>query len=375
MWSTAFYRNPNKYSDEIEYKDFYKVLDTIKNKSSIAPSDYYAVRWHDSYNWGTGIGEQFIERYDSWREKDPDIVIIHLKKFNRENALEYERKLINQASETPAVDPDVVHRIALYYENRGNYNKASDVYELSLKHKKNNPGILGYYSLSQYENSESDKAKEAAEKALSIEPKNVIALQVMAQIEADDYNWGEAKKWAKKAIDYGCENAEPYYVYAQSLYKLEEKEAARTYYNKAYNLNGYSPLAQKYSQCGGCPFEIVSMSIAFTSHDGKIITDYGQKLYSSKSQYITTKAKLNVLRDESCTIQCKLYCRGLLSTGDNSPSGCTYESELYFFKTGIVEREIGGWGNDTSGNWPAGNYRFEIWYNGEKVGEETFRLY
>ena len=185
----------------------------------------------------------------------------------------------------------------------------------------------------------------------------------------------DAKKWSKKAIDYGCENAEPYYVYAQALFKQDEKEAARDYYNKAYNIDENSPLAEKYEECGGCPFDLISMEFAFTTYHGDFITNFGEKLYSSKSQYIKPRLNMDVKRDVECKIQCKLYSRGRLSTGDSSKGGYTYEQDLYLFKTGKLGYPILSWGNSTPGHWPAGDYRFEVWYKGEMVGEESFRLY
>ena len=286
-----------------------------------------------------------------------------------------EHQLIENASTIPITDPEIAKKIAGYYEGEHNYNKAADIYLLSLKHKKANPSIWGSLALAQYYNSEPNDARASAEKALSLDSKECLSLQVLSQIEADDFNWGEAKKWSKKAIDYGCENAEPYYVYAQALFKQDEKEAARDYYNKAYNIDENSPLAEKYEECGGCPFDLISMEFAFTTYHGDFITNFGEKLYSSKSQYIKPRLNMDVKRDVECKIQCKLYSRGRLSTGDSSKGGYTYEQDLYLFKTGKLGYPILSWGNSTPGHWPAGDYRFEVWYKGEMVGEESFRLY
>ena len=87
------------------------------------------------------------------------------------------------------------------------------------------------------------------------------------------------------------------------------------------------------------------------------------------------KAKVNVVRVGDWKVQCKLYCRGTLQTGNGSPDGYTYDSVLYTYNTGLYEQNIGGWGNSTPGNWPAGNYKFEIWYEDKKVGEDWFTLY
>ena len=37
--------------------------------------------------------------------------------------------------------------------------------------------------------------------------------------------------------------------------------------------------------------------------------------------------------------------------------------------------EISGWGYKDSGNWSAGTYRIEIWYNEMKMIERSFMVY
>ncbi len=372
-WS--FYHNIEENLNKYHNANIYKMLDTVKVKDDIETSKSYAARWHNSYQWGLFDGDEVDECYDEWHKTDPDVIIIRLEDYDMRGEYNREHELISYAAETPATDPKVVQEIADYYVSEGNFNKAADIYALSLKHKKNNPTIIGLYALSSYHSTEPEKAKELATKALEIDTKEPSSLQVMCQIEADDLNWGEAKKWSKKAIDYGTEHAEPYFVYAEALFKQGEKSIAKEYYNKAYNIDSQSPLAERYKECGGCPFDIISLSFAFSKADGTIITDYGDKLYSSKSQYISTKAKVDVLRAEDCKIQCKLYSKGVLSKGEDSGDNYTYESDLYFYTTGSTERRIGGWGSSYSGNWSPGNYRFEIWYDGEKIGEESFHIY
>ena len=220
-----------------------------------------------------------------------------------------------------------------------------------------------------------DEANEFADRALSIDSKDLYGNLVKGCVAADRNDWAEAGKWSKKAIDYGSEVCEPYYTYGESLYQKGDTKQAREYYSKGYNKDPDSPLSERYKHCGGLPFDFVSLSFAFGKADGSIIIDYGERLNSSKSQYIMPKAKVNVVRVGDWKVQCKLYCRGTLQTGNGSPDGYTYDSVLYTYNTGLYEQNIGGWGNSTPGNWPAGNYKFEIWYEDKKVGEDWFTLY
>ena len=372
--SSIYYASRKEIINKNKDSDVYMMKDTVNNKTAIIKNSNYAIKWKNDI-WRLVKGTVCLNKYDEWIKENNSFIIVRLEKHNIEHAFKREQDLVEYSTQIPINDINLVKKIANYYELESNYNKSADIYSLALKQDEKNPILLGLLSLSQYYNSEFKLSRECANKALDLDNREIIALQVMSQLEADEFNWSEAKKYAKKAIDYGNENAEPYYVYAQSIYKQGEKEAARDYYNKAYNINENSPLAKKYNECGGCPFDIISMDFAFTKNNGEIITNYGEKLYSSKSQYISSKAKVKVLRGEPCTVQCKLYSRGKLSTGEDSSNGYTYERELFFFTPGRFEENLGGWGNSTPGNWLSGNYRFEVWYNGEKIGEERFTLY
>ncbi|MBR0187203.1 MAG: hypothetical protein IJQ09_01290, partial [Prevotella sp.] len=63
-----------------------------------------------------------------------------------------------------------------------------------------------------------------------------------------------------------------------------------------------------------------------------------------------------------------------LSTGNISPSGYTYKSDVYInsYTTSV---ELLGWGGNNAGHWKAGKYRWEFWYNSEKIGEKSFTIY
>jgi len=36
---------------------------------------------------------------------------------------------------------------------------------------------------------------------------------------------------------------------------------------------------------------------------------------------------------------------------------------------------MSGWGNEQKGNWKAGNYRYEIWYNKVCLKSVEFKIY
>ena len=123
------------------------------------------------------------------------------------------------------------------------------------------------------------------------------------------------------------------------------------------------------------PFTITSVSIANIENGGKIINDYGSVIYSYKTKYLRPKLFINVIKTGTFTIYTKLYTPdGILSTGNISPSGYTYKTDVYInsYTTSV---ELLGWGGNNAGHWKAGKYRWEFWYNSEKIGEKSFTIY
>ena len=372
-----FYKKAGSIMNYLQGAKTYLVRDTVKNESEIDPSALYTARWSNGYKWasvnqGGGTGSyDFVKMI----EKDPDLVYIRLEPVELKSYLSTEEDVFQRVSTIPLRDIELIKSLVDHYVIVENYNRAVDVAEFYLSYNKKNPELLGLTSFVCYKNRDYDKAEEYAERALKVDSKAVRPIEVKSYIASDSLEWEEAMKLSKKAIDYGSENADMYYIYSKSVFKQGETKLANEYYNKAFKINQFSPYAEKFKECGGCPVEIESITMGNVRYDRSIITDYGEKIYSSKTQFLSPKIKYNLLREEECHIYVKLYCKGKLKTGDDSSSGYTYDSFLYPWHLGECEQVISGWGNSSSGWWPAGNYRIEVWYVGEKIAEERFTVY
>ena len=120
------------------------------------------------------------------------------------------------------------------------------------------------------------------------------------------------------------------------------------------------------------PFVITYIEIGNTDYYGNIINDYGSTIYSYQTRYLTPKLYVSVNTSGTYKIYNKLYKPdGTLSIGTSSPTGYTNSKEvtLYSYTSYVY---MYGWGNNTAGHWKAGQYRWEFWYNGEKIGEKSF---
>lgn len=123
------------------------------------------------------------------------------------------------------------------------------------------------------------------------------------------------------------------------------------------------------------PFVITSIEIGNTDYKGNVINNYGSKIYSYQTKYLQPKLYVSVNTPGKYKIYHKLYKPdGTLSTGSSSPSGYSSSREVSLYSTTSYVYMY-GWGSNTAGNWSAGQYRWEFWYNGEKIGEKSFTIY
>ena len=123
------------------------------------------------------------------------------------------------------------------------------------------------------------------------------------------------------------------------------------------------------------PFVITSVDVANVTYEGSFINNYGSRIYSYQTRYLKPKLYINVKTSGKYTVYTKLYMpNGSLSTGTSSPTGYSYSNTLTLYSW-TTSWELSGWGSNTAGCWSAGKYRWEFWYNGEKIGEKSFTIY
>lgn len=360
------------------FPTIYALTDTIHSKNEILEGDRYGIYFSKAdwnKKWKIIRGNKLYEQFYKIEKELETISIIKLSEIQLKEELKEETRLFDIITDIPISDVTILEKLAYHFKRKDNYTKLSDLYKTSLKAMEDNSEVNALLASTLYKVGDKESAVIYANRALELNEKELLALEVMCLHHADKREWKEAKQLSRKAIDYGAESSTPYYVYACASYETNDKSEAQNFYNRAANLDYLSPLREKYEYCAGAPFIVLDIEIGFSDSKGNIITKHGQTLYSSKSKYIDPIATIKALRPFSCTVDCKLYANGKLSEGQFSENGYTYTSEISRYKTITNEEEIGGWGNNTAGNWKAGNYRFEIWYKGEKMYTKNFKIY
>ena len=123
------------------------------------------------------------------------------------------------------------------------------------------------------------------------------------------------------------------------------------------------------------PFVITKVEVGNVDYNWNYINNYGTKIYSYQTQYLTPKIYVTVNTPGTYTVYVKLIGPdGSLIAGNSSPSGYSYSKDITLdsYTSSVV---LSGWGASTSGHYSAGQYRWEFWYNREKIGEKYFTIY
>lgn len=123
------------------------------------------------------------------------------------------------------------------------------------------------------------------------------------------------------------------------------------------------------------PFVITKVEVGNVDYNWNYINNYGTTIYSYQTQYLTPRIYVTVYTPGTYTIYVKLLNpSGELVTGNSSPSGYSFSDDIELNSSTTYENLM-GWGGSTSGHYSAGQYRWEFWYNGEKIGEKSFTIY
>ena len=112
--------------------------------------------------------------------------------------------------------------------------------------------------------------------------------------------------------------------------------------------------------------------------DGDTITPYGEKLYASQMRYLHPK----IYYDAKCAEnkEVTLYYKiikpdGSINKGTSSPEG--YTANMTFTISPGQNKTLlrGGWGNSNGGTYQPGTYRYELWYQGNKIYDTPVTFY
>lgn len=239
-----------------------------------------------------------------------------------------------------------------------------------------------------------EEAYTQTESLLMFDPYSPLGIYLMCLKNLDAKNWEYLEKWGEKAYDKIAEDnsykGTCLYYYAKALYERGKTVEARKVFFEA-NKNHYDKeLSVRYAKIGGAPGNILSLGVRNTKYDDTIVTKEGNKLYEQDTYYLCPVFKSTDYRFENFELEIKIYRNGELVKCDEKlyDKGISYVVHEAFWgkfngnylcddeleKATTHEHVLSGWGSDSSGWWKQGDYRLEIWWQGEKLASKLFTI-
>lgn len=159
---------------------------------------------------------------------------------------------------------------------------------------------------------------------------------------------------------------------AKKQKKLGEINKAIDYYSLANKLNPSSePLPDFISLAQSMGYMKIKDIEFRNCDDDKEISAWGEPIKSSDSRWIEARIKYDGILDESKSLDLTIKIfdpYGDLYSGKKSPKGCTFINEDCTVAPGEDNYlTLYGYGNATSYSFWAGTFRYEVWYDGNKL--------
>lgn len=269
----------------------------------------------------------------------------------------------------------------VYYisEESWNYHKAIEVLNRVLSKSPSDIESLRSLAFSYVVTNELQKAYRTAEQLLYNNSNDDVGLNIMCIKYYNLKEWNNLLEWCEKSRNIDTDNpawVECTYLYAKALYETGDKFDAMKFYAEAERKDPYHWLHAELEALGGRPCTILSLSVGNERKDGFVINKPGETIYEGNTCYLTPFIKVTPKRMGVFNLDVKLYKNGELRRNTTtSPIGYTYSTTVRISGPEKQTIEVGGWGSDELGTWDRGNYRFEIWWKGNMLYSQSFKIY
>ncbi len=237
-------------------------------------------------------------------------------------------------------------------------------------------------------------AYKEAEDLLMQDSTDPLGIYYMCRRYLSSNNWTNLEKWGEKGYETVSDSSywKPtiMYYYAKGLYENRKTKKAREVFFEASRENYDKDLSQKFAKVGGTPCKVLSLGVKNTKYDGTVITESGKTLYSQDTYYLSPVFKSIDYRWENFQFGVKIYRNGELikcqeeaysqgfSLVDDTAIFGKFDGNYYYDRdldeAPTNEHELSGWGSDSSGWWKSGDYRIELWWEGEKLATSLFTI-
>lgn len=123
------------------------------------------------------------------------------------------------------------------------------------------------------------------------------------------------------------------------------------------------------------PITVTGVQFANESYYSELIDNYGSTLYSSRICFLKPKISFTGRKSGSYTLTEKLiHPDGSVLHGDSSPENATQSFSINTSPGRNGQTEISSWGWKDPGNYEAGRWTFQIWYDDILIHSTTFDI-
>lgn len=166
---------------------------------------------------------------------------------------------------------------------------------------------------------------------------------------------------------------------AKTQKRLGENSKAIEYYQLANKLNASSTYNSEVETIAKTMGYMKVYDIEFCNYDdNKEISAYGTPIKATDTRWVGARVKYDGILNSSRTIDItvKIYePDGSLKRGSQSPSGCTFVTKECTINSGKNHYLVlSGYGNATTACYTSGTYKYEIWYNGNKLFSKKLQI-
>jgi tetratricopeptide (TPR) repeat protein len=158
--------------------------------------------------------------------------------YNQLKQYEAARKYFNRALTIRPNSPNVLHSIAILYDELKEWDKSDEIYNQLIQSDSSDAQACNNYAYSLVERNQSlDKALKMAKKAINIEPENPSYLDTIGWIYFKLNNHEKAKEYIEASIKINGDNAVVLEHLGDIFMKTHRKDDALKYYQRALNLD------------------------------------------------------------------------------------------------------------------------------------------
>ncbi len=163
--------------------------------------------------------------------------------------------LTEKSPKTAPADADLYIKMARYYKNTGNYNKAQKILKEAIKTNFELDKIYIESGDIYRFQKQIDQAEDSFKKAIRVNPRNILAYYHLGNIHKIQKRYAEGEKILKEAIDINPDYFEIHAELGEIYMKQEKYDKAKTAFKKSIDINPtvfrtYSLLTLCYKKTG-----------------------------------------------------------------------------------------------------------------------------